>query len=149
MNETAATPNAREELPARLRRVTMRLSRRLRREAGSGLPPALHSALATIGRRGPISPSELAQLEGIRRPTATRLLAILECRGLVARTPDPRDRRSCRLAVTESGRALLAESRTRRDAYLAHRLASFEPDERATLDRALTLLERMIAEEHR
>ncbi len=89
MTVTVATPTAREELPARLRRVTMRLSRRLRREAGSGLPPALHSALTTIGRRGPITPSELAQLEGVRRPTATRLLAILEDRGLVARTPDP------------------------------------------------------------
>ncbi len=147
MTVTVATPTAREELPARVRRVTMRLSRRLRREAGSGLPPALDSALTTIGRRGPISPSELAQLEGVRRPTATRLLAILEYRGLVVRTPDPRDRRSCRVAVTEPGRALLRESRTRRDAYLARRLASFEPAERATLDRALALLERFIAEE--
>ncbi len=147
MSVIVATPTAREELPARLRRVTMRLSRRLRREAGSGLPPALDSALTTIGRRGPISPSELAELESVRRPTATRLLAILEYRGLVARTPDPRDRRSCRVAVTEPGRALLRESRTRRDAYLARRLASFEPDDRATLDRALALLERMITEE--
>jgi DNA-binding MarR family transcriptional regulator len=147
MTVTVATPTAREELPARLRRVTMRLSRRLRREAGSGLPPALDSALTTIGRRGPISPSELAQLEGVRRPTATRLLAILEDRGLVARTPDPCDRRSCRVAVTEPGRALLRDSRTRRDAYIARRLASFEPDDRAMLDRALALLERMIPEE--
>jgi hypothetical protein len=49
--------------------------------------------------------------------------------------------------VTEPGRALLRDSRTRRDAYIARRLASFEPDDRAMLDRALALLERMITEE--
>ena len=73
--------------------------------------------------------------------------AILAHRGLVVRTPAPHDRRSCRVAVTEPGRALLRESRTRRDAYLARRLASFDVAERATLDRALALLERFIAEE--
>lgn len=141
--ETATT----EELPARLRRVTMRLSRRLRREAGSGLPPALDSALALIGRRGPLSPSELARIEEVRRPTATRLVAILEGRGLVERAPDPCDRRSYRVAVTDQGRKLLRESRTRRDAYLARRLAALDPADRAALDGALALLERVIAED--
>ena len=141
--ETATT----EELPARLRRVTMRLSRRLRREAGSGLPPALDSALAVVGRRGPLSPSELARIEDVRRPTATRLVAILEFRGLVKRAPDPCDGRSYRVAVTDKGRALLHESRTRRDAYLARALAALDPPDRATLTDALALLERITAEE--
>ena len=125
----------------------MRLSRRLRREAGSGLPPALDSALAAIGRRGPLPPSELARIEDVRRPTATRLIAILECRGLVTRAPDLCDRRSYRVALTDQGRELLRESRTRRDAYLARRLAALDDAERATLDGALALLERFITED--
>jgi DNA-binding MarR family transcriptional regulator len=135
------------DLPMRLRRVTLRLSRRLRRELGSGLPPALDSALAVIGRRGPISPSELARIEDVRRPTATRVVAILEGRGLVARAPDLCDRRSYRVALTDRGRRLLRETRSRRDAYLARALARLEPAELAELDRALVLLERVIAEE--
>jgi DNA-binding MarR family transcriptional regulator len=127
----------------------MRLSRRLRREAGSGLPPALDSALAVIGRRGPLAPSELARIEDVRRPTASRLVAILERRGLVARAPDVCDRRSYRVALTDQGRRLLRESTTRRDAYLARRLAALDPAERATLASALALLEGFIVTEDR
>jgi len=134
------------ELAARLRRVVMRLSRRLRREAASGLPQAVDSALGVIARRGPLTPSELARLEEVRRPTATRLLALLECRGLVERMPDSCDRRSYRVAVTPAGRALLRDSRTRRDAYLTQTLGALDPTELALLERALELLERVIAE---
>jgi DNA-binding MarR family transcriptional regulator len=134
------------ELATRLRRTTVRLSRRLRRHAASGLSPSLESALGLIGRHGPLTPSELARSEDVKRPTATRLIAILERRGLVERAADPCDRRSHRVAVTEQGRALLAESRSRRNAYLGRALSALEPDELAVLDRALQLLERLVAE---
>jgi DNA-binding MarR family transcriptional regulator len=134
------------ELAARLRRTVVRLSRRLRRHAASGLSPSLESALGLIGRRGPLTPSELAQGEDVKRPTATRLITILERRGLVERAADPCDRRSHRVAVTPDGRALLAESRNRRNAYLGRALSALEPDELATLDRALRLLDRLIEE---
>jgi DNA-binding MarR family transcriptional regulator len=138
-NTTTAT-----ELAVRLRRTVVRLSRRLRRHAASGLSPSLESALGLIGRRGPLTPSELADIEDVKRPTATRLIAILERRNLVERAADPCDGRSHRVAVTHAGRALLADSRTRRDAYLGRALSALEPDELAALDRALGLLERLI-----
>jgi DNA-binding MarR family transcriptional regulator len=138
-NTTTAT-----ELAVRLRRTVVRLSRRLRRHAASGLSPSLESALSLIGRRGPLTPSELAEIEDVKRPTATRLIAILERRKLVERAADPCDGRSHRVAVTQAGRALLAASRTRRDAYLGHALSALEPDELAALDRALGLLERLV-----
>jgi anti-sigma factor ChrR (cupin superfamily) len=50
------------------------------------------------------------------------------------------------VAVTRAGRALLAESRTRRDAYLGRALSALQPDELAALDRALALLERLVEE---
>jgi DNA-binding MarR family transcriptional regulator len=134
------------ELAVRLRRTVVRLSRRLRRQAASGLSPSLESALGLIGRRGPLTPSELAEAEEVRRPTATRLIAILERRNLVERAADPYDGRSHRVAVTHAGRALLAESRTRRDAYLGRALSALRPDELAALDRALALLERLVEE---
>src|SRR3954465_9063159 len=82
-----------------LRLAVTRTARRLRQEAGGGLSPTLTAALATIDRHGPLTPSELAQRERIRRPPATRLVARLVAEGLVGRTADPIDGRSSLLAV--------------------------------------------------
>ena len=123
-----------------------RTARRLRQEAGSELSPSMTAALSTIEHHGPLTPSELALRERIQRPTATRVLARLEETGLVQRTPDPHDRRSSLVAVTPVASELLAELRTRKTAFLAERLERLTPDERAVLDRAADLLERMLAE---
>jgi DNA-binding MarR family transcriptional regulator len=66
--------------------------------------------------------------------------------GLVDRTQDPVDRRSFVVTLTPAGRDLLARVRTRKDAYLARRLRDLDADERATLDRAAAILERVLEE---
>jgi DNA-binding MarR family transcriptional regulator len=134
------------DLAVRLRLVIARTARRLRQEAGEELSPSQGAALATIGRHGPITPSELAVRERIQRPTATRVIARLEETGLVDRTQDPVDRRSFVVALTPAGRELLARVRTRKNAYLARRLRDLDADERATLDRAAAILERVLEE---
>jgi DNA-binding MarR family transcriptional regulator len=144
-----ATTSSGIDLATRLRLGITRTARRLRQEAGGDLSPTLSAALATIARHGPLTPSELAARERVQRPTATRLLARLEAPGLVARTADPVDRRSSLVAVTPAGAALLAEVRTRKDAYLARRLRALSPEERATLRRASEILERMLEDEKR
>jgi DNA-binding MarR family transcriptional regulator len=131
---------------AHLRVVVARTARRLRQEAGAGLSPSQTAALVTIDRHGPLGPSELAAHEGIQRPTATRLLARLEEDGLIVRSADPADRRCTRIALSDAGRALLDETRTRKDAYLAERMQRLDDDEVATLERAAELLERMLDE---
>src|SRR5215213_10718360 len=82
------------ELASRLRLAVARTARRLRQQAGTDLSAALTSALATVERHGPLTPSELASVEHVKRPTATRIVARLEAQQLVERTPDPTDRRS-------------------------------------------------------
>jgi DNA-binding MarR family transcriptional regulator len=134
------------ELAGHLRLVIVRTARRLRQEAGVELSPSLTAALATVGRHGPLTPSELAARERVQRPTATRVIARLEELGLILRTPDPHDRRSSLVAVTDAGSALLDELRTRKTAFLAERLEGLPADERAVLDRAADILERMLAE---
>jgi DNA-binding MarR family transcriptional regulator len=134
------------DLAVRLRLVIVRTARRLRQEAGEELSPSQGAALATIGRHGPLTPSELALRERIKRPTATRVIARLEETGLVDRTQDPVDRRSFVVALTPAGRELLARVRTRKNAYLARRLRDLDADERATLDRAAAILERVLGE---
>jgi len=120
------------------------MARRLRQEAGAGLSPSLTAALATIERHGPLTPSELALRERVQRPTVTRVLARLEAAGLVSRAADPADRRSSLVTVSGDGRKLLATMRTRKDAFLAERLAALTPDDRATLERAAVLLAGML-----
>src|SRR3954469_25742602 len=137
-----ATTSSVSGLAAHLRLAIARSNRRLRQEAGSGLSPTLTAALATVERHGPLTPSELAAPERVQRPTATKLIARLEGDGLVLRTADPHDRRSSLITASTAGRALLHEARTRKDAFLARRLRGLPAEDRATLERAVLLLER-------
>jgi len=137
------------EVASHLRLAIARTARRLRQEAfeaeGRGeLSPTLTAALATVDIHGPLTPSELAERERVRRPTATRSVASLEQLGLVSRTPDPSDGRAYLVATTGEGRALLRRLRTRKNAYLAKRLRDLDPDEVATLERAAGILERLL-----
>jgi DNA-binding MarR family transcriptional regulator len=132
------------ELASRLRIALARTARRLRQEAGTDLSPSQASALATIERHGPLTPSELASRERIQRPTAARLLGRLEEPGLVTRTASLDDKRSALIAITPAGSALLATVRTRKDAFLSERLDALGAEDRATLERAAVLLEGML-----
>jgi DNA-binding MarR family transcriptional regulator len=133
-----------EELAPRLRWAITRMARRLRQEAGVDLGPSQVAALASVERRGPLSPSELAEIERIKRPTATRIVSHLEEAGLVERVRDPADGRASILSVTGEGRALLKRLRERKTAYLAKRLAGLDAEDRRTLERAAELLEGML-----
>ena len=143
----ATEPATASALAARLRLAVARTARRLRQEAGTGLTPTALAALGSIERHGPLTPSDLAARERVQRPTVTGVLARLEEAGLVTRTPDPADRRSALVALTPAGAELLAEARTRKDAFLAHRLERLDAADRATLERAAELLERLLEEE--
>jgi len=138
------TAQKHEELPARLRLAVVRTARRLRQEAGGELGPATSAALATIERQGPLSPSELAEWEGFKRPTATRILGKLEKAGLVTRIRDPEDGRASILSATPEGRALLRRMRARKTAYLARHLQDLGPEDLRALERSVELLEGML-----
>jgi DNA-binding MarR family transcriptional regulator len=134
---------------SQLRNAIVRTSRALRQDAAdeTGLGAATTPALASINRSGPLTPSELAAIEHVKRPSITRTLASLEREGLIERTPDPADGRSSLVAITDAGRERLARLRRRKSAYLARRLRKLDPDEVETLARAAELLERMREEE--
>jgi DNA-binding MarR family transcriptional regulator len=143
-------PDARlGELAARLRLVIARTARRLRQEAGVELSPTQTAALATIERHGPLTPSVLAELERVQRPTATRIVARLTDEALVERAIDPTDGRSFTVTATPKGRALLGKLRTRKNVYLARRLRHLDDADLATLERAADLLERLLEGERR
>jgi DNA-binding MarR family transcriptional regulator len=132
------------EAAARLRLVIVRTARRLRQEAGGELSPTLIAALASIDRLGPLTPSELADVERVKRPTATRVAAALEREGLIERAADPNDGRACLLSTSPQGKALIKRVRSRKNAYISKRLLKLGDDDVETLERAAEVLERML-----
>jgi len=132
------------DLATRLRLAVTRTARRLRQEAGSDMSPSLSAALATVECHGPLTPSELAEIEAVKRPTATRIVAKLADAGLVDRAGDPTDGRVSLVSITAAGSALLSQMRSRKNAYLASRLHELEPDDLAALERAAQVLERLL-----
>ena len=132
------------ETAARLRLAIVRTARRMRQEAGGELSPTLIAALATIERHGPLTPSELADIERVKRPTATRIAAALEKDGLIERAADPTDGRACLLSISREGKALVKRVRSRKNAYISRRLRKLGDEDVETLERAAEVLERML-----
>ena len=126
-----------------------RLARRLRVERlGLGgtetvLSDIQLAALAALERHDSMSPGELAEHEKVQPPSMTRVIAVLEERGLVRREPHATDRRQVILTVTDDGRDLVQRVRRRREAWLALRLQELAPDERQILRAAAPILEKI------
>ena len=126
-----------------------RLARRLRVERlGLGgtetvLSDIQLAALAALERHESMTPGELADHEKVQPPSMTRVIAVLEERGLVRREPHATDRRQVILTVTDEGRNLVQRVRRRREAWLAQRLQELTPNERQTLRAAAPILEKI------
>ena len=136
--------SAETDLADRLHSAAIHLLRRLRREDdASGLPAPQLSALSVIVFGGPITLGALAAAEQVRPPTITKLVATLEAAGLVEREVDRDDRRVVRVKSTARGARLLQEGRQRRVAMLAGSLADLSAADRALLERAALVLERV------
>ncbi len=132
------------EVAGNLRVALMRTVRRLRKETDGEHSVSLIAALGSLNSHGPLTLSELAEAEGMSRPSVTVLAAALLDQGLIAKEADLTDRRVVRIHLTPSGKRALDQSRTRRNAFLAKRLGSLSVDELRTLDRAATILLRLV-----
>lgn len=73
----------------------------------AGLTNGQFSLLMSLNRPQPATMSSVAALLAMDRTTLTAALKTLKRRGLVVVEPDPEDRRSRRLSLTEQGRAAL------------------------------------------
>ncbi|MGH3324666.1 MAG: MarR family winged helix-turn-helix transcriptional regulator [Streptomyces sp.] len=127
-----------------LRTAVMRLSRRLRHQrVDESLSPAEMSVLGTLARCGAATPSELARKEHVQPPSMTRIVAMLEVKGLVRLEPHPEDRRQKVVTQTERSESMLAASRRKRNAWLAELAGQLDEDEWARLRAAAPVLEKL------
>ena len=135
-------------LASAMRISVSRLARRLRAERQrEGLEPDLSdtqlAALAALERHSAMTPGELADHEKVQPPSMTRVITVLEERGLVMRAPHASDRRQVVLTVTDYGREVVQQSRKLREAWLAKRMRELTPQERAALRAAAPVLEKL------
>jgi DNA-binding MarR family transcriptional regulator len=131
-------------LASALRVSLARLTRRLRRQAAAhSLTPTQFATLAAVERHSGITPGELAELEKVQPPSMTRVIAALEDRGLMTRTPHPTDRRQVTVTVTEAAKTLLKEERRRKEAWLSLKLKELTAEERSILRQAAPILEKL------
>jgi DNA-binding MarR family transcriptional regulator len=136
-----------EQLTERLRDAITRLNRRLRQERPVGdLTVTQLSALTSLRLGGALTPRELSDAERVQPPTMTKIVSKLEDRGLVQRTPHPTDGRQVVLSPTAEGIAVIDSYQRVRDVWLASRLADLTPEERDTVARAASILERLARE---
>ena len=133
-------------LADRLHSASIRLLRQLRRQdAASGVSAPHLSALSVLVFGGERTLGELADAEGVRPPSMTRIVQNLERDGLVAREADVQDRRVARVRATPAGERMLREGRSRRVEALAGRLTTLPPEDQDTLRRAVDVLERVLS----
>ncbi|PWU52405.1 MarR family transcriptional regulator [Micromonospora sp. S4605] len=132
------------QLAPQLRDAITRLNRRVRQARPVGdLTVTQLSALTSLKLAGALTPRELADIERVQPPTMTKIVAKLEERGLVQRSPHPTDGRQVILAATEGGRAVLDQFERARNSWLADRLAELSEAERDTLRQAAEILQQI------
>jgi DNA-binding MarR family transcriptional regulator len=121
----------------RVSRLARELERRLEPVyAAHGHEPGWHDVLATLRRTGPpyrMRPTDLMNALMLTSSGTTKRLDRLERAGLIARAPDPADRRGTLIELTERGRALIDEDTGPHLANEARLLAPLAPAERDAL----------------
>lgn len=136
---------ARAALADRLHSLAIHLLRRVRRgDDAAGLSAPRLSALSVVIYRGPISLTELAKAEAVTAPTMTRLVQALVKAGLVEKSVDASDNRAVLLRATDAGRATLELARARRLAAIEELLLRLGPDDAASVERAVSVLEPLL-----
>ena len=97
--------------------------------------------LATLNDRGQLRPSELAGLVALDLSTVSRHVSYFEQLEMVAREPDPDDRRASRITITDKGRAALTAVRAARSDVLDAIFATWPAADRAEFTRLLDRLQ--------
>ena len=144
MSSTANTASSSlARLAGELAPRASRLVRLLIRESAGASRTQL-SVLASLRDGGPQRITDLARSEHVSQPTMTVLARRLEERGWVERRPGAEDRRAVNVALTPAGRKALRELADDVAEALARRLADLTSAERAKLEAALPVLDKLI-----
>ena len=124
------------------------LRRQVRREAGrpwqlEALTGSQRELVRLVRHQPGISVAQAAAELGLAANSVSTLVRQLTESGMLRRAPDPADRRVARLTLTRAAQRHLETWRDRRTALAAAALGRLSTEERATLTRALPVLDKV------
>jgi len=138
------------ELASALRGVISDMHKRLRKQVYSseGLSLKLSmteiTTLSYLYRGGAMTPSELAEINKIKKQSMSTVLMRLEEENLVKRTPSKEDGRKMTITLTPHAKNVVEKTRYERDVWLAGAMqAVLTEKEMRVLEAAVPLLERI------
>jgi DNA-binding MarR family transcriptional regulator len=133
------------EVADRLHSAAIHLLRHARKQdVLSRQGPARLSALSVLVFGGPMTLGQLAEVEQVKAPTMSRIVAGLKRSGLAKIEMDARDSRRIQVSVTLKGERILQQARQRRIQIVAETLAPLVKDELAILRKAAALMEQSL-----
>lgn len=126
----------------RLHSASIHLLRRLRvRDRETGIGPAQLSALSVLVFGGAKSLAELAEIEQVKPPTMSRIVAGLEKSKLAKREVSAEDGRRIRILPTAKGEKAMWEGRRRRVEMLADLISDLSGNEVQQLSEIAEMME--------
>lgn len=132
------------ELSHDFRLANGRLARRLRQEkAENELSSCQFSALGALYTEGPLTLTQLSELERVTPPSMTRTVKALVDAGLVNRADSVEDGRKIVLTTTDAAAAIMRETRKRRDAWLGQRVEKLSAAQRRVLAEATVIMKEL------
>lgn len=143
MYEIETSYLGRREEAIALRVAVARIHRALRTRLEWNVTPSQSSALARIEGEGTLRLGALAQREGVSPATMSKVVDGLAELGLVERAVDVDDRRVSKVRLTGEGIERLAQLRASSTALISGAISELSEWERARLDGALPVLERL------
>ena len=129
------------DLPQDLRLIIQRLSRRVRLERTEDeITDGQRSVLFHLFGDGAQTLGQLSEQDRVSPPSMNRTVNALEGAGLVTRVASESDGRKVSIDLTPAGRALVQETRRKRDAWFSACINRLTPDQRAVLAQAAPIL---------
>lgn len=132
------------DLPQDLRLIIQRLARRVRLERTEDeITDGQRSVLFHLFGDGAQTLGQLSEQDRVSPPSTNRTVNALESGGLVTRVASESDGRKVSIDLTPAGRALVQETRRKRDAWFSSRLAKLTLEQRAVLAQAAPILKEL------
>lgn len=128
----------------RLRLALLRVARRIRSQSVGDVSPSQFAVLTSLARHGASTIGQIAEYEHVQPPSASRIVAALDQRGLVGRSADPDDRRCAKIALTPAGEEYLSEVRAASTSWLAAQVDGLPAADVKRLGAAIPVLERIL-----
>jgi len=104
--------------------------------------------LAQVGDRG-LTPTDLCRQLCVSKQNMTGMILRLEKKGLVARHPEPQDRRSFRVTATETGHRTVQELEPDGREFFERQVRRLDDDRLYSLSEALAVVLEALREEER